>query len=239
MTNTSAQPRSPTTVATRRPDWPGRGLWTWVAAAEVVLAAAAVLLDLGLPTVVLLVMAVVSLAIRRTGFASLGLRLRRVHCGWQLAGKMLLLAAVWTMVSQAVFIPIANHVSGQQQDVSDFAGIQGNVGMLAGFVLLSWTLAAVGEELAYRGYLLTRITDVVGTNTIGVVLAVGVSSLLFGLAHTEQGVVGVTLTTIDAVIFSVLRYRYQTLWAPVLAHGFKNTIGVVAFFFIGPVYGFW
>jgi uncharacterized protein len=157
-----------------------------VAAVEVmVAAAAAVLLDLGLPTVVLLSMAVVSVVIRRTGFASPGVQ--RVHRGRLLAGKMLLLAAVWPLVSQVVFIPIANHVSGQKQDVSDFAGIQGSVGMLAGFVLLSWTLAALGEELAYRGYLLTRITDVVGTKQIGVVIAIGVSSLLFGLGPNRAG----------------------------------------------------
>jgi membrane protease YdiL (CAAX protease family) len=202
-----------------------------------VLAAAAVVLDIGLPTLVLLGLAVVSLAARRSGFASLGFH--RVHRGWLLAAKMLFVAAMWTVVSQAVLIPVANHVTGQKQDVSDFAGIHGNLGMLAGFVLISWTLAAVGEELAYRGYLLTRVTEVVGTTRVGVILAVGISSLLFGLAHTEQGIVGVALTTIDAILFSVLRYRYHTLWAPVLAHGFKNTIGVVAFFFIGPVYGLW
>jgi membrane protease YdiL (CAAX protease family) len=201
------------------------------------MAAAIVLLDLGLPTLVLAGMAVVSLAIRRAGFASLGFH--RAERGWLLAAKMLLLAVIWTVISQAVVIPIASHLSGQKQDVSDFAELQGNIGMLAVFVLLSWTLAAVGEEFAYRGYLLTRITDVVGSPRVGVVLAVAVSSLLFGMAHTEQGVVGVTLTTIDAIIFSLLRYRYRTLWAPVLAHGFKNTIGVVAFFFIGPLYGLW
>jgi hypothetical protein len=51
--------------------------------------------------------------------------------------------------------------------------------------------------------------------------------------------VTLVLTTVDAIAFSVLRYRYKTLWAPVLAHGFNNTIGFVAFFLIGPVYGLW
>ena len=25
----------------------------------------------------------------------------------------------------------------------------------------------------------------------------------------------------------------------ILAHGFSNTIGLVAFYFVGPLYGFW
>jgi CAAX protease family protein len=63
--------------------------------------------------------------------------------------------------------------------------------------------------------------------------------VFFGLAHSEQGVVGVVAVAIDAVAFSVLRYRYKTLWASVLAHGFNNTIGFVAFFLVGPIHGFW
>src|SRR5689334_17406435 len=105
MTQISADPSSATPVATQPSRRRGSPLWTWMAAVELVLAAATVVLDLGLPTLVLLGMAVVSLAIRRTGFASLGVH--RVHHGWLLAGKMLLVAAVWTVVSQAVLIPIA------------------------------------------------------------------------------------------------------------------------------------
>ena len=72
-----------------------------------------------------------------------------------------------------------------------------------------------------------------------VAIAVLTSSLLFGLLHTQQGIVGVLLTTLDGLVFAVLRFRLGTVWAPVLAHGFNNTIGFVAFFFLGPVYGLW
>jgi membrane protease YdiL (CAAX protease family) len=37
----------------------------------------------------------------------------------------------------------------------------------------------------------------------------------------------------------VLRMRYRTLWAPVLAHGFNNSIGLTAYFLAGPMYGLW
>jgi uncharacterized protein len=53
-------------------------------------------------------------------------------------------------------------------------------------------------------------------------------------------VIGVVVTTLDAIFFSLLKQKYGgNLWAPVLAHGFSNTIGLVAFYFVGPVYGFW
>ena len=50
---------------------------------------------------------------------------------------------------------------------------------------------------------------------------------------------GVVTSTVDSIFYSVLRYRYQTLWASVLAHGFINTIGLVTVFVVGPVYGLW
>ena len=105
--------------------------------------------------------------------------------------------------------------------------------------MATWTLAAVGEELAFRGFLLTRARETLPDGTVGLAVAVALSSVLFGLLHTEQGAVGVLLTTCDAVFFCALRYRYRTLWASVLAHGFNNTIGLTAFFLFGPFTGLW
>lgn len=106
-------------------------------------------------------------------------------------------------------------------------------------LLVTWTLAAFGEEIVYRGFIQTRITDVLGPNLVGVVVAVGISSVLFGLAYTEHGTVRVVVTFLDALFFSFVRLRYRTLWAPILAHGFSNTLGLVTFFLIGPIYGLW
>jgi CAAX protease family protein len=109
--------------------------------------------------------------------------------------------------------------------------------MLLILVALSWTLAAVGEEAVYRGYIPTRIADVFWQKRVGTLPGVGVSSALFVVAHTEQGVIGEVVIFLDALHFSALRWRFRT--AAVLAHGFNNTIGLVTFFFVGPIYGLW
>lgn len=162
-----------------------------------------------------------------------------MRSGGALAAKMLLFSAAWTLFHLGVLIPVANHVTGEQQDMSDFAALEGDLGMLALLLVLTWTLAAVGEELAFRGFLQTRLTELLDAQGIGLVVSIAVSSLLFGMLHTEQGLVGVLLTTIDGIAFCVLRYRFATLWASILAHGFNNTIGFVAFYLVGPVYGLW
>ncbi len=208
-----------------------------IASVEVIAAAAAVIADVFIPALVLLAMAATSLAVRREHPRSLGL-VRPAH-PWRLCGTMLGFAGAWTLLSLALFIPISNHLSGQRQDTSAFTEVQGNAGMLAVLLVASWTLAAFGEEVAFRGYLFTRLIDAFGSGRLAMWSAVLVSSTLFGITHTEQGVVGVLLATIDGCAFAVLRLRSGTVWAPVLAHGFINTIGFIAFYFVGPVSGLW
>jgi uncharacterized protein len=213
--------------------------WTWrvIALVEMLLAAAAVVFDVFIPTIVILLLATISLAMRRAGPSSLGFR--RPQQPARMIAAVFVLTVVWNLVVLGLSMPILNHLTGQRQDLSQFENLQGNLPMLLIFLGLSWTLAALGEETAYRGYLPTRISEVVGQNHAGGLLAVGISAALFGLAHTEQGVVGVVLTFLDALFFSALKWRFRTLWAAVLAHGFNNTMGLVTFYLIGPIYGLW
>jgi CAAX protease family protein len=212
--------------------------WVALAAVEVVIATAVVVRDVLVPTIVILVLAAASLAVRRERLATLGFH--RLERPFVVAGKVLALTAAWALFELALIMPILNHVTGRRQDLSDFADLRGNVPSLLVFLALTWTIAAIGEELVYRGYLQTRITDVLGADRTGVVAAVLFSSVLFGLAHTEQGVIGVVVTFCDAIFFSLVRMHFgRNLWASVFAHGMNNTLGLVAFFVVGPIYGFW
>ncbi len=213
-----------------------RRAWTIVTAVEVVAACLAILLDLIVPSLVLLVMAGVSLLARRAHWSSLGFHRPQDR---RLVPKMLVFAVAWSLFQLAVAMPIANHVSGEKQDLSDFEDLEGNLGMLLGMLVLGWIVGALAEELAYRGYLQTRMRQLLGNSAVALVVTVLLSSVLFGRVHSEQGLIGIVIVTLDGIAWSVLRYRYQTLWASVLAHGFNNTIGFVTFFFVGPVYGLW
>lgn len=212
-------------------------LWTAVAALEVAIAVLAVVLDVVVPTLIILIWATVSLVIRREGLATLGFH--RLAHAWRTASQVLALTVGWTFLQLGLFLPVMEHITGKKQDLSDFNSLQGNWKMLVILLMVSWTLAAIGEELVYRGYIPTRVTDVLGAGAAGVTVAVLGSSVLFGLAHTEQGLIGVVATFLDALFFSVLRLHYRNLWASVLAHGFNNTIGLVAYFLAGPFYGLW
>jgi membrane protease YdiL (CAAX protease family) len=66
-------------------------------------------------------------------------------------------------------------------------------GVLAVLLLCGSTPGAFAEELAYRGYLQTRLTQAFGFGKVAVLIAVLLSSVLFGIAHSEQGEIGVSL----------------------------------------------
>ncbi len=210
--------------------------WRWLAAVEVALATAAVLLDLLVPSLVLVLLAAASLAVRRQSPSTLGLR--RSHAR-RLVAKMFLVAAGWSLVQLSLTMPVANHLSGRNQDLGQFDDVEGDLALLLLFVVLSWTLAAFVEEVAFRGLLLTRVRELLGPSPAATVLAVTLTSILFGVLHSEQGLVGVLLVTLDAIVLCAVRLHYDTLWASVLVHGFNNTLGFVTFFLVGPVHGFW
>jgi uncharacterized protein len=215
-----------------------KSLWKIITALEIAAAAAAIILDLFIPTIVILGMIVISLLIRRENIASPGFK--KSGNGLRMAGMVLLGVMALQFFQIGITMPVLNRLTGSAIDYSAFANLKGNPGQLALFLIFSWTLAALGEEIVYRGYLQKRLGDLFGTNTVGIILTVGISSLLFGIAHTEQGIIGVVVTTLDALFFSWLKLKHENnLWAAVLAHGSSNSIGLIIFYFTGPIYGLW
>lgn len=215
-----------------------RIFWQIITVIELAAIVTAILLDLFLPTLVILGLMGVSLLIRREHISIMGFK--RPQSWASLAGFAFISAFLLQLFDAGVVMPILNRLTGQTIDYSGFAHLQGNLGQLLLLLALSWTLAAVGEELAYRGYLQKVLGDLLGSSLTAVLLTAVISSVLFGLAHLEQGLIGVVVTTGDALFFSWLKWKFNNnLWVTILAHGFYNAIGIIIFFFTGPIYGLW
>ena len=215
-----------------------KGVWTAIALGELLVAGLVIYLDLLLPTLVIIGICVISLVIRKEGLSALGFK--KLERPARTALIVLAVVLIWTVFHLAVSMPVLNHLTGTTQDLSSYEELQGNLSGLIVLLVLTWTLAAFAEEVVFRGYLFRRVRDVLGDGRPGIVSAVVITSLLFGMIHLEQGVVGVALTTMDAVVFCALRLKFaDNLWPAIMAHGFNNTIGMVAVFFVGPIYGLW
>lgn len=104
----------------------------------------------------------------------------------------------------------------------------------AAFVLLNFLVAGVVEEVAFRGYLQSKIIALFGDDSrLDIAIAIGVTTVIFGLLHTPGAIVagkslgGVVaaalLPTITAVFFGVIYEVTQNLALVALLHGFGNT----------------
>ena len=118
--------------------------------------------------------------------------------------------------------------SGELPDVSAFRSVVGDEQRLLFWLATSWTLAAFMEEMVYRGWLLTRLAELTGFSANGWVVAMLVTSALFGAIHLYQGVSGVVATGLSGLVFGWLYLATgRNLWPSILAHGFLDTTGFV------------
>jgi hypothetical protein len=208
---------------------------TWRSALEIAAFVAIVVADaFGLvpltQTVLLLPLVWVSLRLRREGWATIGFR-RPPGPGQALAAGV---AAGLALELLAVFVttPWISGLFGVEPDYSDLAGIRGNLSLLVIFLALSWTLAAFGEELCFRGFLMKRVADVLGGSRAAWLASLLLSSVLFGWGHTEQGVSGWLQEGLSGLLLGVLFLATRrNLVVPIVAHGVSNTLAFVLIYF--------
>lgn len=118
---------------------------------------------------------------------------------------------------------------GSHPDVSDFRSLVGNLQLLLVLQPVNWLLAAFGEELVYRGYLMNRLAGL-GDGARGAWLAsLIVVSALFGWAHGEsQGMAGVAQEGFNGLLLGLLYLGCgRRLAVPIVAHGISNTLAFV------------
>jgi membrane protease YdiL (CAAX protease family) len=96
-------------------------------------------------------------------------------------------------------------------------------------LVLVWTFAAFGEEMVYRGYLLTRAADVGNRSRLAYWMALLASSVLFGYGHYYKGPPGILQSIASGLILGGAYLLFKrNLWVSVIAHGFADTIAIAA-----------
>jgi len=179
---------------------------------------------------ILFVIGLISLRVRDGGWGAMGLRWpvswrRTVLIALGAAAVRLILGAVVIDPLTARFWPAAVAPSGAE-------AITGNVAVALRWLLIVWTFAAFGEEISYRGYLLTRAADVGARSKTAYWIAVLLVSVLFGIGHYYKGPAGVVDSGMAGLVLGIAyMLSGRNLWACILAHGFIDTFGVIALFF--------
>lgn len=98
-----------------------------------------------------------------------------------------------------------------------------------------WIGAALGEEIFFRGLLLSKFQTVFAGAKWAGAAAVVAQAVWFGAGHASQGITGVAVTGFIGLCLG-LYYLYRSpgnLWPMIIAHGLANTIALTLNFLSG------
>lgn len=111
--------------------------------------------------------------------------------------------------------------------------IEGNLSMLLLWIAIGWVAAGFGEEMFFRGFLITRMLRILKGAPFSAVFAVLLPALFFGWGHMYyQGMRGLLMTSAIAIAFgTVFLLNKRNLWPIILVHGAVDTIGFLATYF--------
>ena len=180
--------------------------------------------------IVLFVLGLASIWLRDGRLSSMGLKR---PASWRRIFLIALVAAgARIFLGQFVIEPITGFFWPPPSAPALANEIAGNVKMALFALLLVWTFAAFGEEIAYRGYLLTRAAEIGGRSTMAYWLGIVLVSILFGYGHYYKCPSGIIDSGIAGLILgAAYMVAGRNLWACVLTHGFIDTFGVIDAFF--------
>jgi membrane protease YdiL (CAAX protease family) len=180
--------------------------------------------------IILAILGLVSIRVRDGSWSAMGFK-RPVS--WQRILLIALAAAAARIVLGQFLIEPLTGFFWPKPVAPELANeITGNIKVALLALLLVWTFAAFGEEIAYRGYLLTRAADVGKRSAAAYWIGIILVSILFGYGHYYKGASGVIDSGVAGLILgTAYMLAGRNLWASIFAHGFIDTFGIIDAFF--------
>ncbi|MEJ6594376.1 CPBP family intramembrane glutamic endopeptidase [Parasphingorhabdus sp.] len=110
--------------------------------------------------------------------------------------------------------------------------VAGNLPMYLLWLVIVWTAAAFGEEMFFRGYLISRLQTAFSGYRFASILAVVVPAIFFGYGHYYyQGWRGAIVTGGIALAFGTMFLLLKrNLWPIILLHGIIDTLTFTALY---------
>lgn len=111
---------------------------------------------------------------------------------------------------------------------SRFDHIEGNLWAYLAIMALVWTHGSFFEELLFRAFIMTNMSDALGGGLRGDLIALFLSSAFFGYRHAYyQGIHGALITGAGGFAFGLLYLWFgrSNIMPLILAHGTLNSLG--------------
>lgn len=178
---------------------------------------------------ILFVLGLLSIRLRDGRWSAMGLK--RPASWVSVVLIALAAAALRIILGDLVIEPLGAHFWPPIVAPDRWEAIPGNIKAALFWLLLVWTFAAFGEEVGFRGYLLTRAADIGGRTTAAYWIGVVVVAVLFGYGHYYKGPTGILDSGVAGLILgAAYMLSGRNLWTCILAHGFIDTFAVSAAF---------
>ncbi|GEA13519.1 CPBP family intramembrane glutamic endopeptidase [Alteromonas sp. KUL49] len=113
-----------------------------------------------------------------------------------------------------------------------FGEVRDNLPKLLMWLAIVWVSAAFGEEMFFRGYLVTRLQEALPSSTLATIAAVIIPAIIFGFGHYHyQGIRGFVMTGLVGVAFGVSYLLLKkNLWPVILVHGVIDSLAFVGLY---------
>jgi len=183
-------------------------------------AAYATLIYIGLTVLSAVLLIRTGVPIRRLGFTL-------AIPPWMVFAFALLGVAI-LQLSSSLLTPVWEHAFGSGRDLTRFSKVVGSPEALVQLLLLNWTVAAFGEELAFRIVLMRGIAYALGDGRKALAVALILQAIIFGVIHSYQGSAGIAGSAISGLVYGGLTLAARwSIWPAAVAHGLNNTIGIL------------
>lgn len=187
--------------------------------------------------ILMLIIVWLGLKLRGESLKDFGLGSKSIS--WREVMKVFLFSLIVFVLAVAGFIIgsiIMANITGipESANMSGYDYLKDNIGMLLLTLGGVYIVSSFGEEIIYRAFLINRISELGQGTKKATIIAVILSSIIFGLVHYEWGAMGIVQTGFMGLALGICYIRFKKkLWILILAHAYMDTILMVQTYLAG------
>jgi uncharacterized protein len=142
--------------------------------------------------------------------------------------RMLALGVLGALAAVALDIvtgPFIRAMFGKP-DLQRIGSVENDLPTYLMLIVAGFVFGGLGEELLFRGFILTRLRVLLGEGRARIALALAIQGAIFGLAHAYQGPSGMLSTALLGVVYGLIFLRAgSNVWPAAIAHALLDTLG--------------
>ncbi len=166
----------------------------------------------------LMVVSIVIMRSRDSAWSDIGIR----RCDPALLLNAGFLALLWVGISSAIYAAAGIWEIALAEGANMIAPFRSDTALIVGLLILAGPVAAIVEEIVFRGMLYGWLR-----RRLGVTVAAIVSALIFTSAHFYIFVAGIAAAlemTVLAILLALLYELSRSLWPSIFCHALNNLL---------------